>query len=69
MDETSLARNPRTITRRERRECRSCYGSGVVVEDAAYDFESGELTQAVVTCPVCVGDGSVSVYLFAGPYS
>ena len=69
MDKTSLARNPRPITRRERRECRSCYGSSVVVEDAAYDFETGELTQAVVTCPICAGDGSVSDYLYTGRHS
>jgi hypothetical protein len=69
VDETSLARNLRTITRRERRECRSCYGSGVVVEDAVYDFETGELTQAVDTCPICAGDGNVSVYLYAGRHS
>jgi hypothetical protein len=69
VDETSLARNPRTITRHERRECRNCYGSGLVLEDAAYVFETGELIQAVITCPICAGDGSVSVYLYTGRHS
>ncbi len=69
MDETSLARNLRTITRRERRECRSCYGSGVLIKGAAHDFETGELTQVVVTCSTCAGDGSLSVYLYTGRHS
>jgi DnaJ-class molecular chaperone len=64
VDERSVARNPRTITSRERRECRSCYGSGVVVEDAAYDFETGELIQVIGVCPICHGAGEISVYCY-----
>jgi hypothetical protein len=48
------------------RQCRSCLGTGAVVEDAAYDPVSGELVQAVATCPVCKGAKEVSVFLYSG---
>jgi DnaJ-class molecular chaperone len=51
---------------RELRECRSCYGTGAVVEDASYSAETGELVQAVVTCPACKGAKVISVYVYAG---
>ena len=47
---------------REVRECRSCYGSGAVLEDAEYSAETGELVH-----PICGGVGSVSVFLYAAP--
>ena len=68
MDSQSLAHPAQpdpSEEQRELRECRSCYGSGAVVEDAAYDFETGELVQAVADCPICGGAGSVSVYRYA----
>ena len=49
------------------RECRSCYGSGFVLEDAEYTAETGELVQAICECPICEGVGSVSVFLYAAP--
>ncbi len=52
---------------REVRECRSCYGSGSVLEDAEYDPTTGELVQASCSCPICEGAGSVSVFLYAAP--
>ena len=50
---------------REVRGCRSCYGSGSVLEDAEYSPETGELVQAVVDCPRCGGAGEISVYLYS----
>jgi DnaJ-class molecular chaperone len=52
---------------REVRECRSCYGSGSVLEDAEYNIETGELVQVICECPICEGVGSVSVFLYAPP--
>ena len=49
---------------REVRECRSCYGSGSVLEDASYDAQTGELVQTICVCPICFGRGEVSVYLY-----
>jgi hypothetical protein len=68
LTDPSLARPPGEITASEHREtgeCRSCFGSGVVVQDAEYCAETGELVQTVVDCPVCGGQGSVSVYVYA----
>ena len=47
---------------REIRECRSCYGCGTVVEDV--ELASGEVVAESMTCPICRGSGSVSVYLY-----
>ena len=52
---------------REVRECRSCYGSGSVLEDAKYSAQTGELVQVICECPNCGGVGSVSVFLYAAP--
>jgi hypothetical protein len=52
---------------REVRECRGCYGSGSVLEDAEYRAETGELVQVICECPICGGVGSVSVFLYAAP--
>ena len=49
---------------REMRECRSCYGSGSVVEDATYDPTTGELVQEITDCPICRGAKVVSVFLY-----
>ena len=69
MDEQSLARSAQPDTRpdREQTECRSCNGFGLVLLDAEYDFESGELVQESTECPVCHGSGSVRAYLYAAP--
>ena len=69
MDNESVARSapPDTHPDRERRECRSCNGFGLVILDAAYDFESGELTQESIECFICHGSGQISVYLYATP--
>ena len=67
MSEQSLARSARSGSGEERREdrpCHSCYGSGAVVQDATYDFETGELTQAIGVCPICRGAGDISVYCY-----
>jgi hypothetical protein len=48
---------------REVRECRGCYGSGTVLEDARYSAQTGELVQVICECPICGGVGSVSVFL------
>jgi hypothetical protein len=50
---------------REVRQCRSCYGSGSVLEDAEYNAGTGELVQVICECPICGGVGSVSVFLYA----
>ena len=65
-DEAKQGR-PHTPREREVRECRSCYGSGTVLEDAEYNPETGELVQASCSCPICKGAGSVSVFLYAAP--
>jgi hypothetical protein len=52
---------------REVRECRSCYGSGTVLEDAEYNAQTGELVQLICECPICEGVGWVSVLLYAAP--
>lgn len=52
---------------REVRECRSCYGSGSVLEDAQYNPETGKLVQVFCECPIYGGAGSVSVFLYAAP--
>ena len=49
------------------RECRSCYGSSCVLEDAEYNAVTGELVQVICECPICEGVGSVSVFLYAAP--
>ena len=54
---------------REVRECRNCYGSGSVLEDAEYSAQTGELVQVICECPICGGVGSVSVFLYAAPTS
>jgi DnaJ-class molecular chaperone len=67
MSEQSLARPARSGSREERREdrpCHSCYGSGTVIQDATYDFETGELIQALGACPICRGAGEISVYRY-----
>jgi hypothetical protein len=56
-----------TDTIHERRECRSCNGFGLVLLDAEYDFETGELTQESIECFICHGGGEVSVYRYATP--
>ena len=47
---------------RETRECRSCYGTGYVLEDVAYCPETGELVQTAVICPICRGARRVYLY-------
>jgi DnaJ-class molecular chaperone len=67
MSEQSLARPARSGTREERREdrpCHSCHGSGAVVQDATYDFETGKLLQAIGVCPICRGAGGISAYRY-----
>ncbi len=67
MDEQSVARTALPDTTREDREtrpCRSCRGSGQVVEEAEYDATTGRLMQVIGDCPVCEGAGEVSVYLY-----
>jgi DnaJ-class molecular chaperone len=47
---------------RELRDCRSCYGTGHVVEDVEV---SGGVYEAVsAICFICKGSGTVSVYLY-----
>jgi len=69
VDNESVARSapPDTHPDHESRECRSCNGFGLVLLDAEYDFESGELTQESTECPICHGGGSVSIYLYSVP--
>jgi DnaJ-class molecular chaperone len=67
MSEQSLARSARSGSGEERQEdrlCYSCYGSGAVVQDATYDFETGELIQAIGVCPICRGVGETNVYCY-----
>jgi DnaJ-class molecular chaperone len=67
MSEQSLACSARSGSGEEQREdrsCHSCYGSGAVVQDVMYDFETGELIQAIGVCPNCRGAGGVSVYRY-----
>ena len=67
MSKQSLARSARSGSSEERREdrpCHSCYGSGAVVQDATYDFETGELIQTIGVCPICNGAGRISVYRY-----
>jgi hypothetical protein len=52
---------------REVRQCRSCDGSGTMLEDAQYSVKTGELVQVICACPSCGGVGSVSVFLYAVP--
>ena len=68
MDREILAQSgaPTTSEERETRPCRSCRATGAVIEDVSYDASSGELVQALTDCPICGGDGSVSVFLY-GP--
>jgi DnaJ-class molecular chaperone len=47
----------------EVRECRSCYGGGVVTDDVETSFCVYEAVQS--TCPICKGSGEVSVFLYA----
>jgi DnaJ-class molecular chaperone len=49
---------------REYSECRNCDGTGTVVQDAEYDSARGGLVQAVVMCPVCNGEGTISVFMY-----
>ena len=67
MSKHSLALSARSGSREERREdrpCHSCHGSGTVVQDATYDFKTGELIQAIGACPICHGAGRISVYRY-----
>jgi DnaJ-class molecular chaperone len=67
MSEESLARPARSGSSEERREnrpCQSCCGSGAVVQDATYDFETGELIQTIGVCPICRSAGKISVYIY-----
>ena len=67
MSQQSLARSARSSSREERREdrpCHSCYGSGAVVQDVMYDFETGELIQTIGVCPICRGAGEINVYRY-----
>jgi hypothetical protein len=57
----SLPRNPPPDTN-ETRPCRSCRATGYVLEDVAYDHESGELTEAATICLMCRGIGRVFAY-------
>jgi hypothetical protein len=50
---------------REERECRSCYGAGVIVEDV--ELKTGEKVAQPATCFICRGAGVVSVYLYPKP--
>lgn len=49
---------------REARECRSCYGAGMVTEDIETSYCWYEAVQS--ECPICHGSGEVSVYLYPG---
>jgi DnaJ-class molecular chaperone len=67
MSEQSLARLARSDSGEERREvrpCHSCYGSGTVVQDATYVFETGALIQTIGVCPICRGAGEISIYCY-----
>ena len=46
----------------EVRECRSCYGAGMVTEDIETAFGWYEAVQS--NCPICQGSGQVSVFLY-----
>ena len=46
------------------RECIHCFGGGWVLEDARYDYATGELTQSETPCFICKGTGAV--YLYGG---
>ncbi len=61
MDERSVDQNRAT------RECRSCNGHGLVLVDAEYDFESGELAEEVAECFICKGEGVVPLFLYSTP--
>lgn len=64
MDEPILARTgQRDSEERETRDCRSCYGGGVVTDDVETSFCQFEAVQS--TCPICHGTGEVSVWLYA----
>ena len=67
MDDQSLARSPRTDSPRVQGGCRSCYGTGYVFEDVAYDPETGEYTETTIVCLVCRGEGEISMFLYATP--
>jgi len=66
VDKDSLARPGREAST-QMRECRSCNGHGLVLVDAEYDFESGELVQEVCECFVCMGEGAVPLFMYARP--
>jgi DnaJ-class molecular chaperone len=52
---------------REMRECRSCYGGGMVTEDREVAYGWWEAEQLV--CPICRGSGQVLVWLYPGARS
>ena len=67
MDTGRIPRTPPPSTpheQRQERPCRSCLGTGSVLEDAEYSPETGELVQTVVDCPICRGAKVISVYLY-----
>ncbi len=70
MDNESVARSAPPNTPHEQREtraCRSCNGCGLVLLNAEYDYETGELVQESTTCFICKGAGEISVYLYSVP--
>jgi DnaJ-class molecular chaperone len=60
--DTDRIAHPPAREPREQRECRSCYGSGQVVEDV--ELMTGEIVAESMTCPICQGSGTVSVYRY-----
>ena len=51
---------------REARECRSCYGTGDVLEDVAYRPASGEPTGEIAPYGSCKGAGEASHFVYWG---
>ncbi len=56
-------RSPRTETR----ACGGCFGEGVIVRHAFYDFATGALFEEVTDCSCCASEGVLRVYLYAAP--
>jgi DnaJ-class molecular chaperone len=63
VDSNTIAQPAQIPEEHETRECRSCYGGGVVTEDREVAYGWWEAEQSV--CPICEGSGVVSVFLYA----